>query len=217
LWRRAIAAFLGFCVALNVFAMEMQRWRKTASSGGAARTAAHYLGEIHAPYALQAFFEKVGYPFVQPIGWLFGLYHHTSASAFEGVVGNFFLDRDGQWFTLQQTSLPISQATRPNIAGGLALAPTDKRPSMVTGNVRFLLSMFAREPVEVIAVGPIGPGTVSARWNGTPVETLRDRAGVRARVPEPLVAPGVNELELELPPGSALQRLDFVSTKQWWR
>jgi hypothetical protein len=88
---------------------------------------------------------------------------------------------------------------------------------MVTGRVRFLLSMFAREPVQVIAVGPIGPGTLSARWNGSPVETARERAGVRVRVPEPLVDPGVNELELELPPGSALQRLDFVSTKQWWR
>jgi hypothetical protein len=201
LWRRALCGFLGFCVLTNVFAMEMQRWRKTASSGGSARTAAHYLGEIHAPYALQHFFEKVGYPFVQPAGWIFGLYHHTSASAFEGVVGNFFLDRDGQWFTLQQKSLPLSQATRSNVAGGLALTPTDKRPSPVTGKVRFLLSMFAREPVDVIAVGPIGTlgpsgawgssGELKARWNGAEVAITREREGVRVRVPEPLVNPGV--------------------------
>ena len=57
-------------------------------------------------------FGVIGYPFVQPAGWLFALWHHVPASTFEDVVGNWFLDRDGQWLQVQSQAAPRSTRAR---------------------------------------------------------------------------------------------------------
>jgi hypothetical protein len=215
--RQLVAGFAALCVALNVAAMELVRARRVASSGGYARTAGKWLEEAHAPAWLSSLFERVGYPFVQPVGWLFALRHRAPASAFEGVVGNFLLERDGQWFTVLNKEIHFDRFNHANVLGGLVLPPNDKEPAQVTGPVRLLLSMFAKEPFTVRVVGGIVPGPLSARWNGRPLEVAPAPDGLRLTVPAAAVEAGVNEVELELPRGSQLRRLEFNATSTWWR
>src|SRR5262249_40094536 len=150
--RYVLAGFIGLCIGLNVWAMELLRAKKIASSGGTARTAEKFLSEAGAPAPVARFFGRVGYPFVQPAGWLFALAHHAPAASFEGVVGNFILDRDGQWMHVQQSALAFDDSARPNAVSGLAIR-SPKGPAEVTGPVRLLLFMFAKEPIVVHAVG----------------------------------------------------------------
>jgi hypothetical protein len=211
--RRILAGFGALCIALNVWAMELLRAHRIASSGAYARTAEYFFGEIKAPPALGRFFGAVGYPFVQPAGWIFALAHHTRASAFEGIVGNFILDRDGQWMQLQNRSLPIDASTRPYVSDGLDLA---QKPARVTGPVRILVPLFARETVGVHVRGDLAPGARRASWNGTTIPTVDEPGGLRFEVPAPSVNAGVNELQLGLPPGSSMTKLDFDSLTKWW-
>ncbi len=215
--RRAVASFCALCLLLCVFAMEMQRQRKTQSSGGYARTAGRYLADAGAPRWLQNFFLRVGYPFVQPMGWLYAIRHHVSASAFEGVEGNFLLDREGQWFTVLNKSVAFDQNAGPYVASGLAVGAD---AATVTGPVRVLLPMFAREPIKVQAIvtPPVGvkPAPVALRWNGQAIANHPIAAGFEFEVSQELVAPGTNELEMELPVGSRLKSLDFNSYTKWW-
>jgi hypothetical protein len=215
--RRVVAGFAALCVALNLLAMELVRARRVASSGGYARTAGKWLEEAQAPAWLSSLFERVGYPFVQPAGWLFALRHRAPAAAFEGVVGNFLLERDGQWFTVLNKEIHFDRFNHANVVRGLVLPPTDKEPAEVTGPVRLLLSMFAKEPFTVQVVGAVNSGPVAARWNGRPVEVMRNPNGLRITVPAAAVEAGVNEVDLEAPPGSRLNRLEFNATSTWWR
>jgi hypothetical protein len=215
LGRRLLAGFSALCLLLNIGAMELLRARRIASSGAYARTAEHFLGEVGAPPSLARLFRVVGYPFVQPVGWLFALRHHTSASTFEGVVGNWFLDRDGQWFQVQSRTLPLEEGTRVYVASGLELV--GKAPARVTGPARLLLPMFAREPIVVHLVGAVPPGPRQARWNDATVPVVDEPGGVRLAVPGEAVEAGVNELSFSLPLGAILTRVEFDSTTQWWR
>jgi hypothetical protein len=214
--RRAVAAFTALCVALTCFSMEMQRAHGVSSSGGFARTAGKYLEQVGAPVWLQRFFETVGYPFVQPMGWLFALYHRAPVYAFEGVVGNFQLDRDGQWFTLLSDwrNLPLQRDHRANVAAGLVLE--DKAPARVIGPVRLLVSMFAQEKIAVRIPAQVAEGPVAVIWNGRAVPVTRRPDLLWFEVPAALVRPGVNELSLDVPIGSRLTSLEFDSLTRWW-
>jgi hypothetical protein len=216
--RKWVAAFATLSVVLNLVAMELVRTpHMVASSGGYARTAGRWLEEAHAPAWLQNFFERVGYPFVQPVGWIFALYHHAPLSAFEGVVGNMLLDRDGQWFTVLTKTLAFDRFNHAYVAEGLVLGEnSDKTPARVTGRVRLLLSMFAKERFEATLTGTIPEGAVAIEWNGAPVVTTRAAGSVRFAVDASHVNAGVNEVTLELPPGSELRKLDLNPTTQWW-
>jgi len=213
--RRLVAAFVALCVLLNVAAMELLRARKIASSGAYACSAERFLTEIGAPPWLGRFFARVGYPFVQPAGWLFAQRHHVSASTFEGVVGNWFLDRDGQWFQVQSRGTALSEDARPYAADGLQLGP--KPPARVTGPVRLLLPMFAKEPIVVHLVGSVPSGARAAVWNGVALPVSDEARGLRFAVPVEAARAGVNELLLTLPVGATLERIDFDSTTEWWR
>jgi hypothetical protein len=218
LWRRLTAAFVGLCLVLNLLAMELVRARWVGSSGGYARTAGRWLEEAHAPKPLQNFFERIGYPFVQPVGWLFALHHHAPAAAFEGVVGNLLLDRDGQWFTVLTKTLNFDRFNHANVVEGLTLPENvDKEPALVTGRVRLLLSMFAGERFEATLIGAIPPGEAHIVWNGNTLPLTRANNGLRFVVPASYARAGVNEVTLELPPGSQLRKLDLNPTTQWWR
>src|SRR5262249_51162885 len=136
--RYVLGGFIGVCIVMNVWAMELLRAKKIASSGGNARTAAELFTDAGAPAPVARVVGRVGYPFVQPAGWLFALAHRAPASSFEGVVGTFILDRDGQWMHVQQNALVFDDMARSNAVGGLSIR-SPKGPAEVVGPVRLLL------------------------------------------------------------------------------
>jgi hypothetical protein len=213
-WRRVVVGFTVLCVALNLLSMELVRQRRVASSGGYPRTAGRWLEEAHAPAWSQRLFERIGYPFVQPAGWLFALYYHVPPSTFEGVVGNFLLERDGQWFTVLNHTLPLERFTHSYAVEGLAIG--EKPPATVTGRVRLLIPLFAREPFYVQVSGTVEAGALAATWNGAPLPVARQRDGLRIDVPKAVARAGTNELVLDVPTGSKLKELEFTPTSRWW-
>jgi hypothetical protein len=216
--RRAVVGFTAFSVALCFTTMELQRWG-VPSSGSSPRTAAHYLRQVGAPVWMQRVFGAIGYPFVQPVGWLFAAYHRVPVSTFEGVVGTFLLDREGQYFSVMSKSLVLCEENSAFVIDGLALAPQEsKRPAVVTGPVRFMLPMFAHERVGVQVLGEIPPvGEVRARWNGADVPVTRTPTMLTLQVPAANVRVGVNDLRLTLPAGAKLTQLEFLSYDTWWK
>jgi hypothetical protein len=218
LGRRLLLAFAVLCVTLNVTAMELLRAHRIASAGAYARSAEFMLGEeLKLPRGLARFFGAVGYPFVQPVGWLFALWHHVPASTFEGVVGNFFLDRDGQWFQVQTHELPLGAAARTYVVEGVAFAPKSSR---VTGPVRLFLPMFAKEPISVnldAALSDPACGGCAATWNGVSVPLRPQPGRVHLDVPVAAMRAGLNQLRLTLPTGTELTKISFDSFTQWWR
>jgi hypothetical protein len=178
--RRLVAGFVVLCLGLNVWAMELMRAYRIASSGAYARSAQRFLEDVHAPRFVSRFFGAVGYPFVQPAGWIFALWHHAPASAFEGVVGNFFLDRDGQWMQIQTRALAFERDARPYVIAGLDLT---QKPARVTGPMRMLVPVFAREPVSVHMLGLVPPTNLAGEWNGVPLQPRADASGIRFVAP----------------------------------
>jgi len=213
--RRLVAGFVALCVLLNFVAMELLRAKKIPSSGAYARSAERFVADCGLP-GLGRVFGVIGYPFVQPAGWLFALAHHVPASMFENVVGNWFLDRDGQWLQVQSRGTTFDEIGRGYVAGGLAFAPP-RTSGRVTGPVRMLLPMFADEPINVRLLGQIPAGTRAATWNGAPVTVTDEPKGVRLSVPGTIVHAGTNELALTLPVGATLDRIEFESTSAWWQ
>jgi hypothetical protein len=209
--RRILVGYAVFCIALCLFTMEMQRAHGVPSSGGYARTASRYLEQVHAPGWTQSLFAHIGYPFAQPAGWLFALWHRSHVDSFEGTVGNFQLDRDGQWFTIlpEGKTLPLDWDHRAQILGGLTVQKGVKE-ALVTGKIRILVSMFARERVTIGVEGYLPDGAVAATWNGTPASVERTPDGLIVSLAPPVVSPGVNELGLDLPVGSRLKLLRFT-------
>jgi len=214
--RRLLAAFVGFCLVTNVVTMELLRARKIPSSGAYARSAERFFDDFGL-HRLGHVFGVIGYPFVQPAGWIFALVHHVPASTFEDVVGNWFLDRDGQWFQVQSKGTPLDESARGYVIRGLELG-APKTPARVTGPIRMLLPMFAREPIVVFLFGNIPlVSSYQASWNGVKVPAGPVPKGVRIAVPVTLVQAGVNELELTLPVGATVDRMEFESTTTWWK
>jgi hypothetical protein len=215
-WQRwLVAGFVGFCVVMNIVTMELLRWKVIPSSGAYARSAERFLADTHAPAPIARLFGVVGYPFVQPAGWLFALWHRVPASQFENVVGNWFLDRDGQWFQIQSKALLFDKNARSFVVDGIAVG--ERPPATVTGPARLLLPMFAREPIVVHVVGLVPAGARAAVWNGVTVPATDEASGVRLTIPVEAMRAGTNELTLTLPVGSNITKLEFDATTQWWR
>jgi len=214
--RRVLVGAAALCICLCVFTMEMQRAHGVPSSGGYARSASRYLEQVHAPTVLQRIFARVGYPFVQPAGWLFALAHHAHVDSFEALVGNFQLDRDGQWFSIlpDGKTLPLDWDHRAQLLDGLVVTQGVKE-AIVTGPARILVSMFAREKVTIAVEGTIPDGKVAASWNGAPAALERTPSGLTLTLPAPVVNAGVNELGLDLPVGAHLRMLRFNGFGDW--
>jgi hypothetical protein len=212
-WKRAVVGFTAFCVALCIVTMEMQRIGHVPSSGGKARTAGTYLEEAHGPLVLQKLFDAVGYPFVQPVGWLYALKWHAPLDAFDGVVGNFQLDTDGQWFTIlpDGKTLTLNWDRRAAVAAGLDVPRDKKQPTRVTGPVRLLLYMFDTQGVAIKVVGRFADGPVAARWNDTAVVIEQQAPDhLLLHIPKSAVRIETNELDLDLPAGTTLDKLEFT-------
>jgi hypothetical protein len=216
--RWAVASLVAALIALNVWAMELQRWGGVASSGAFARTTSRWLDDAGVRPSIARFFERVGGPFVQPAGWLFALYHHVPAATFEGVVGNFLLERDWLYYEVLNKTLPMNRYNRWYGPNGLTFPDDNKAVgAVVTGRVRLLLPMFAKEPVTMVATGTFTPGLLHMNWNGNPLDTVAGPTSWRIVAPAPYVNAGINEVWLDLPVGTKLTQLDFVSTTKWWQ
>ena len=142
--------------------VELFRRGKMASAGGATRTFAAELKRAGAPSWLVRTFEKVGYPFAQPAGWIWALWHRTPAAAFEAVVGDVILDRDPQYFQLGIAIYNFDIAKRHHYLDGLQLL-TERGPTEVTGSPARFRRKWPRgasSPVES-AVLPYKP---AAQW-----------------------------------------------------
>ena len=191
--------------------------KKIASSGAYARSAERFLSDCGLP-RLGRLFGVIGYPFVQPAGWLFALAHHVPASTFEGVVGNWFLDRDGQWFQVQSHGARARRGARAaTSSSGLQLG-IPKTPARVTGpdphapaDVRGRADRRALHRRRAARARAAPAGTAS------PSPSTDDAQGRAPAVPGAAVRAGVNELRLTLPAGATLDRIDFDSTTEWWR
>ncbi len=215
--RRALFAFVTLCLLLNVVAMELMRTHIIASSGSYPHTPSKMLEEARWPPRIARLADYVGYPFVQPVGWLFALYHHVPVATFEGVVGGFVLERDPQFTSaVALPSLVLDRVRRANAVAGLDVA--DKGPARVTGPARLLIDMFAKEPFRVDLVGKLGgQPTVAVRWNECALTAQRFGAGYRFEVPIDCARAGTNDVALTLPVGAELKQLDFASTSDWFR
>ncbi len=204
--RRALVAFVGFCIVLNIGLMYLLRERKITSCGSATRSLAAELEQkLHAPSWLVGAAARVGWPFTQPASAIWAIANDSSAAGFETVVGDLTMERDGQWLTLISRSVDLGRTGRFHVPRGLAWG--DSGPGRVTGPVRVLLHLFATEPVEATLVGKLAEGPVAARWNG--VAVVAERKGGNLHLPRVEARAGANELELELPLGSTVDRLDF--------
>jgi hypothetical protein len=149
--------------------------------------------------------ERIGWPFTQPASLAWSLAHGSSSAGFETVFGDLVMERDGQWLTLISKSVDLGRAGRFHAAHGLAWGATG--PARVTGPVRVLLHLFATEPLDVTVIGKLGEGPLVARWNGEPVSA--QRVGNGLRLPRVEARAGGNELDVEVPLGSTLDRIDF--------
>jgi hypothetical protein len=149
---------------------------------------------------------------VQPVGWLYALKWHASVNAFEGVVGNFQLDTDGQWFTIlpDGKQITLNWDRRANVAAGLDVPRDKKQPTRVTGPVRLLLYMFDTQGVAIKVTGHFPDGPVAARWNGTAALVEQRTADLLLlHIPKPAVRIETNQLDLDLPVGTTLDKLEF--------
>lgn len=215
--RIAVVCFAAFCVIFNVTLCELLRQKKIRSSGAEARALASWLEvDLHAPAWLVRTAEYTGYPFVQPVGWLFAARHRVLPATFESVVGNSVLERDGQWMQVLSNKLPLDRAHRYYAASGLRWStPT---AAEVTGPVRLFLPMFAKESAEVVGLGRLAPGPLAVRCNGVPATDVRPLAvGFSFILPAAAVRAGVNELVLELPVGTTVESLQLTARDIWWR
>jgi hypothetical protein len=214
--RAMVAAFLAFTVAYNVLLVETFRRGKIASAGGAARSFATELSGRGAPRWLVHVAETVGYPFSQPAGWLWALWHRTRPVAFEAVVGDLVLDRDPQYFQLGIAVYSFDGTKRYHYLDGLRLL-ADKGPTEVTATpARFFVYLFAREPFLLDVIGEIPDGPAAMRWNGEPITLQRTAKGLRGSIPKTAARAGTNVVELEVPIGSRLTTMRFSPTTRWW-
>lgn len=225
--RVALVLCAVLAVSWNGVLIERMRERRIKSSSSGAFPASVWVRWAGGPAWLGRAFDRVGFPFVQPAGLLFSLWHGVPLRAFEGIVGNYPLERD-----IQHRSLVTSRSIRfgendytfvvsgaPPVANPVG-GNSGVHPSAPT--VRLLIPLRAREPLRLHFVADLGPGGpgVGMVWNGTPLVVKPEPTGLFADVPESLTRnrSRVNDLVLtNVPPYAVLFRLDLDSLGTWWR
>ena len=226
----ALAVFLTFCVAYNGLLMELLRNNRIKSSGSGAFPASQWIKWAKGPEWLGRLFDTIGYPFAQPAGWIFAAIHHASPRAFEGSIGIYLLERDCRFHAI--TYFPAINFSDP---GQLVLEgitgkpdPADKaKPPLVpvAPRVRLLVPLFARETIRFSVDGDFhgGEARVVATWNGEPLAhspyPATTPGHIHFEVPERIVhsRSQVNDLTLDLPEGSKMQKVEFQSFEPWWQ
>jgi hypothetical protein len=215
--RRALVWFLAFTTVLNVTTIILLHARKMSSPGSITRSMAQVLEyDFHAPSWMVEAARYVGYPFVQPAGWIWAAIHHTRPAVFEVVEGTFMLDRDGQWMTVLDREIVLTRKNRDFVASGMRWTKEEGPAEMTTGDARIFLPMFAKEIVDLTVVGNFLPGTVSLTWNGTQIPVVARPGRFTVVVPKQVVNAGPNEVLLHAPVGSTVTRFEFGSRGGWW-
>jgi hypothetical protein len=233
-WRsRLLIAVAAVLIAYNLLLMELVRQRRVKSSSSGAFPAAEWVRWAHGPAWLQRGFTRFGYPFAQPAGWLYALVYHIPPSAFEGIVGNYFLERDWRVrsFIMGPTGVSLREPSPYVFA-----EPSD----IDTLKWRILIPLYAREPLDLrlllsaggrpplsdrpqaAAVSPAqAPSPMTVTWNGAQVPLTDAGGGLLyvARLPaERVYTRGrLNEVTLSAPRSLRLERLELVSRLAWWR
>lgn len=220
--RRVLAALLVFFVGWNLLLGELVRERRINSSGAPAQPASWWVERAHGPRWLGALFDRVGYPFVQPAGWLWSLAHHVPVRSFEGVVGSYFLERD--WKVRSAARMTELDFAHPGelVPEGLRGGAEAGGAAPVGERVRVLVPLMESEPLELRLVGDFGgrEAAVRAQWNGEALGAEIPHVGeLRFQVPAAWVRSRsrTNELVLSLPAGTRLAKLEPISLGTWWR
>ena len=222
--RALLATALALAIAMNGALMELLRANRIKSSGAWAFPASVWAGWAGAPRCLRSALEHAGDPFVQPAGWIYALAYHVPPSTFEGVVGNYLLERDCRVHAvLNHSGLSFADAGT-FVPDGILGPPDAAKQVPVATRVRVLVPLFALEPVRLNVFGSFDPArggasAVRATWNGAPVATTASGGHVTIEVPEARVRTRArtNELVLALPEGSKLSKLELESLGDYWR
>ena len=170
------------CV-MNVVAMELLRAKKIPSSGAYARSAERF-STTSGCRASAASSASIGYPFVQPVGWIFALAHHVPASTFEDVVGNWFLDRDGQWFQVQSKGTPLDDSARGYVISGLAARAAEDAGARHRAHPHAAADVRRRADRRALLGARSARARARRAWNGAPCRqptSAEGRALRRAR------------------------------------
>lgn len=223
-WRRALAVACGLAVAYNGLLMELVRRQKVKSSGSGAWPSSTWVKWAGGPRWLGAALDKVGYPFSQPAGWIFALAHHVPPSAFEGVVGNYIPERDCRIHSIAYRGAIDFADPGSFVVDGIAGAPVGKPGAQLTpveARVRLLIPIYSQQPLRLTLAGNFGgrEAQVRARWNGSPLEARPRPGAIAFAVPVEIVhsRARVDELELDLPQGSAVGKLTVDdAVVRWW-
>ncbi len=211
---RLISALAILLVLYNGLLMELVRTRRIKSSSSGAFTAAVWVGWAHGPNWLAQAFTRIGYPFAQPAGWIYAAIYKIPKSAFEGIVGNYFLERNWRFHHVVTGQTQVSlQTPSPYLF-------VEDDPS---GNFRrrLLIPLFAAEPLEVRLYGRSArPGNELALiWNGAPMNLQRNakEGFYSALIPASQVhiRGRLNEVRVIAPAGVSPSQLELISHLPW--
>lgn len=227
--RGVLCVVTALLILWNGLLMELMRQRKTKSSSAGAYPASTWVEWAKGPKWLVRTFERVGFPFVQPVAWIYGAIYHMPSAAFEGIVGNYILERDWRIRSFILTpSIPFGRQQQSYVIEGTPRQPWHDRndgPSQVVvsgSTVRLILPFSAVERVTFELLGDLKgkESQLGITWNGVAMQPLFSPGRVRVVVPKHLVhhRGRLNELIFSnVPPGSALSELLFYSSTAWWQ
>lgn len=222
--RIALVLAAALLIAWNGFLLELVRQRRVKSSSSGAYPASVWVRWAQGPAWLGRAFDRVGFPFAQPAGLIFGLIHGVPIRTFEGIVGNHPLERDiGHREIVSSRSIQFNDTDHTYVVSGIE-PPTGASPAVRPSGpeLRLLIPLRAREPLRLHIIAELGSAAarIGLRWNGTALPVRPRAGGLVVEVPESLTRSHarVNELVLSgLPPEAKLYQLDFESLGSWWR
>jgi hypothetical protein len=221
--RKALLVCAILAIVWNGFLIELVRQRRVKSSSSGAYPASVWVRWAQGPAWLGRAFDRVGFPFAQPAGLIFGLIHGVPIRTFEGIVGNHPLERDiGHREIVSSRTIHFNDIDRTYVVSGIE-PPTGASPAVhpIQPEVRLLVPLRAREPLRLHIIAQIkNPAAIGLRWNGAALPVRERASGLVVEVPEALTRSHarVNELVLSgLTPDDKLYQLDFESLGTWWR
>jgi len=225
-WKGILCAIGIFAVGWNFLLMELLRNNRIKSSSSRAFPSSTWVKWANGPQWLGKIFDRIGYPFCQPEGWIFSAVYRVPPRVFEGVVGNHVMERDCRIHSVVYATGIDFATPEEFVVEGIAGAPIGKPPAAVVPvekRVRMLIPMFAREPVRAKLSGEFHGREREARiaWNGAVLAILDGKAGrgeISVEVPREIVhsRSRMNEVVLTLPEGTLLRRFELQSTSVWW-
>lgn len=208
--RAALLLGLLFLAGLNVTLVELVRRRRLPDSGAAAQPAFHLAQLAGGPQWLVGLL-RYGYPFAQPAGLVFALRHHAPLTAWEGVVGNYALEREAHDLSVRGALWDFRRPEAERfVIEGLLTAPADAGGRPVGARVRMLLQPFARTAIDATLHAELPATGIEVQWNGQRLAAQTEGTQTRFTIPSAQVrAHAVGELTLRFaqPAGAPPVRL----------